>query len=158
MNVRSLVRDYSFDIRKAFCSLSLRINGSAELARLTIQRVGETTHFNFQPLRKRVTTSRLIPTFLRRRRWHGRTRDGSGRHLAGFGLRGLGSWGLRASPRARSQIPNLPTNPELAKCQTNLCADYCKSLPTQLFSSYCLFSCSVVISQKPQQFGPVLRV
>ncbi len=37
---------------------------------------------------------------------------------------------LRAGPRARSQIPNLPTNPELTKCQTNQCTDYCKSSPT----------------------------
>ncbi len=85
-------------------------------------------------------------------------RDGSGRHLAGFGL--------RAGPRARSQIPKLPTNPELTKDETNLCADCCRSLPTHgrntvisvlfilsLLLSRCQFSETIAIRASLAGFG-----
>ncbi len=81
------------------------------------------------------------------------SRDGSGRHFAHIGPWELGSCGLRAGPRVQSQIPNFPTNPALTKCPTNLCRDYCKTLPTHgrytvtsvlfilfLFLSRCHFS------------------
>ena len=93
-------------------------------------------------------------------------RDGLGRHFAGFGLRGLGSCGLQAGPQASSQIPNFPTNPELTKCQNNLCSGYCKSLPTHgrnpvtsvlfilfLFLSCCHFSETIAIRAILAGFG-----
>ncbi len=93
-------------------------------------------------------------------------KDGSGRHFAGFGLCGLGSCGLGAGLRASSQIPNLSTNPELTKCQTNLCIDYCKSLPTHgrntatsvlfilfLFLSRCHFPETIAIRASLAGFG-----
>ncbi len=63
---------------------------------------------------------------------------------------------LRAGLRAKSQIPNFPINPDLTKCQTNLCTNYCKFLPTHgrntvtnvlfmLFLSHCHFSETIAI-------------
>ncbi len=48
--------------------------------------------------------------------------------VAILGVSGNAGW--EAGPRARSQIPNFLTNPELTKCETNVVTNYCKSLPT----------------------------
>ncbi len=53
-------------------------------------------------------------------------RDGSG-HCAGFVLCGLGSCRLACGPDLKSQISPLTQS---WQCQTNLCTDHCKSLPT----------------------------
>ncbi len=83
-------------------------------------------------------------------------KNGSGRHLLVLGYAGWEVPGFRAGPRARSQIQNLPTNPELTNCQNNLCTDYCKTLPSHgrntdaCVYSYPSSSCDIVISRKAE--------